>query len=236
VSEQSLNDSDRCGYCDGTELVYKLSVRGGSKYRCIECLAIEQGQQQFTHRFEVWIGRDNVEPPGHPDAPDFEPFDPREHDYEVARAWFRVLARLKDDDPIIKRDPDATGTIFEDTREFLVNVMGKDAHKRPSELRSNATGIERSPFDAKPLSASEYIGLLESRPKLVLRVSDGTGDGTFRFWTESGELYWRCLNWFGAKPCDEVHLRATLDDEDATTQLLTERSARTDTDGGRDDE
>ena len=89
------------------------------------------------------------------------------------------------------------------------------------------SGTDKSPFDAKPLSASEYIGLLESRPELVLRVSDGTGDGTFRFWTDNGELYWRCLNWFGSKPCDEVNLRASLDDEDATTQLLIERSLYT---------
>ena len=124
----------QCDYCESTELVYELAVRGGSKFRCIECLAIEQGQQQFSLPFDVWLDRDEIKPPEHEDAPDFDPFDPREHDYQVARAWFTILARLKDDEPILKRDPDAIGTIFEDTREFLINVMGSDAHKRPSEL------------------------------------------------------------------------------------------------------
>lgn len=131
----------RCDYCETDELVYELHPgRGGTVYRCIQCLAIEQGQQQFKLPFEVWLDRDDIEPPDQdefPDAPDFEPFDPREHSYMTARAWFTVLARLSEDDPIIKRDPDAIGTIHEDTREFLVNVMGSDAHKRPSELRGN---------------------------------------------------------------------------------------------------
>jgi len=130
---------DQCGYCDGTELVYELEpMRGGVVYRCIECLAIEQGQQQLQQPFEVWIDRDDIEPPEAEDAPDFEPFDPTESDYYTARAWFAVLARLKDDDPIVKRDPDAIGTIYEDTREFMTNLMGEDAHKRPSELRSES--------------------------------------------------------------------------------------------------
>lgn len=103
--------------------------------RCIECLAIEQIQQQLSMPFDVWIDRDEVEPPEHPDAPDFEPFDPTEHDYKTARAWATILARLKDDDPILKRDPETHGTVFEDTREFVTNIMGSDAHKRPSELR-----------------------------------------------------------------------------------------------------
>src|SRR5699024_3517939 len=100
-------------------------------------LAIEQGQQQFDLPFRMWIDRDEIEAPEHPDAPDVEAFDPRKHDYQTARAWFRVLARLTNDDPILKRDPDASGTIFEDTREFLTNVMGSDAHKRPSELMAD---------------------------------------------------------------------------------------------------
>ena len=82
----------------------------------------------------MWLDRDEIEPSDHPDAPDFDPFDPREHDYKTARAWFTILARLKDDEPILERDPDAIGTVFEDTREFLINVMGSDAHKCPSEL------------------------------------------------------------------------------------------------------
>jgi hypothetical protein len=125
-----------CGYCDTADMVYQLEPgRGGSVHRCIECLAIEQGQQKVSLPFGAWMDRDMTEPPDHPDAPDFEPFDPREHDYETVRAWFKVLARLQEDRPIVKRDPDAHGVLFEDTRTFLLNVMGADAHKKPSTLR-----------------------------------------------------------------------------------------------------
>jgi len=127
-----------CDYCDGEELVYELHPgRGGVAHRCIECLAIEQIQQQLSLPFDAWVGRDDIEPTGHEDEPDFEPFDPTEHDYKTARAWSQVLARIKDDSAIVKRDPGGFGTIFEDTREFLTNVMGSDAHKSPSELRGD---------------------------------------------------------------------------------------------------
>lgn len=128
--------SGQCDYCDTDELVYELESDRGLKHRCIECLAIEQIQQQLSMPFDVWVNRDDIEPTDHPDDPLEEPFDPTEHAYKTAQAWARVLARLKDDDPIVKRDPDAISTIFEDTREFLINVMGSDAHKPPSELRS----------------------------------------------------------------------------------------------------
>jgi hypothetical protein len=127
--------SDRCDYCDTADLVYVLESDRGRKRRCIECLAIEQIQQQLSLPFDVWVDRDDIEPTDHPDDPLDEPFDPTEHDYKTARAWASVLARLKDDDPIVKRDPEAISTIFEDTRTFLTNVMGSDAYKRPSELR-----------------------------------------------------------------------------------------------------
>ena len=129
--------SERCDYCDTDELVYRLESDRGPVNRCIECLAIEQIQQKVNLPFDVWVDRDDIEPPDQekfPAAPDFEPFDPREHDYKTIQSWARVLARLKDDDPIVKRDPEAIGTVFEDTRTFLTNFMGADAHKRPSEL------------------------------------------------------------------------------------------------------
>ena len=131
---------DACDYCDGTELVYELNSDRGAVSRCLECLAIEQIQQKLSMPFERWIDRDMIEPPDKeefPDAPDFEAFDPTEHDYKTARAWARILARLKDDDPILKRDPKAVGAVFEDTRTFVTNIMGADAHKRPSELRGD---------------------------------------------------------------------------------------------------
>jgi len=95
-----------------------------------------------------------------------------------------------------------------------------------SEPSSSVT--ERSPFDAKPLDAEEYRELLAENPDLVLRVSDGTSDGTYRFWVEDGSLFWRCLNWFSPQESDLVHLSATLD-SDTTTQLLIERSTEPET-------
>lgn len=85
---------------------------------------------------------------------------------------------------------------------------------------STTTTHDRDSFSAKPLSASEYMDLLAGDGSLVLRVSDETGDGTFRFWMDGGEFYWRCLNWGGPQQCNETHLSATL--EDGTTQLLRE--------------
>lgn len=123
-----------CDYCGTDELAYALESDRGTLNRCIECLAIEQIQRQFSLPFDAWLDRDEIEPMDHPDAPDFETFDPREHDYMTARAWATILARLKDDEPIVKRDPDAIGTIFEDTREFVTNIMGSAAHFPPSEI------------------------------------------------------------------------------------------------------
>lgn len=101
----------------------------------------------------------------------------------------------------------------------------------------SSNGIERSPFDAKPLNADEYRDLLTANSSLVLRVSDGTGDGTYRFWVENGDLYWRCLNWGAPQQSDQVHLEAVLDNVpgDATTQLLIERTLHTDMGRGSDE-
>lgn len=123
-----------CDYCGTSYLAYQMRTDRGPVCRCIGCLAIERGQQTLSLPFEAWLNRDEIEPPDHPDAPDFDPFDPRESDYYAARSWFKVLARVKEDDPILKRDPDASGTIDEDTREFLTNVMGEEAFVRPSEI------------------------------------------------------------------------------------------------------
>lgn len=124
-----------CDYCGSSHMAYELNSDRGQVNRCITCLAIEQGQQKFSLPFEVWIDRDEVKPPEHDDAPDFEPFDPRKLDYNVAQAWFRILARIREDDPILKKDEDAIGTVADETREFVTNIMGKDAYKRPSELK-----------------------------------------------------------------------------------------------------
>jgi len=137
----------RCGYCDSPDLAYELDSDKGPVVRCIPCLAIEQGQQGFSLPFEAWLDRDMIEPPEAEDAPDFEPFDPREANYESARSWFQILARIQQDDPLVKRDPDDFGTIREETREFLVNFMGADAHKPPSELVGEPAKVGQTALD-----------------------------------------------------------------------------------------
>lgn len=137
----------RCGYCDSPDLAYELESGKGPVVRCIPCLAIEQGQQSFSLPFEAWLDRDMTEPPEGDDAPDFDAFDPREMDYNSARAWFQVLARVQQDDPILKRDPDDFGTIREETREFLINFMGADAHKSPSELVGEPVKVGQTALD-----------------------------------------------------------------------------------------
>lgn len=81
---------------------------------------------------------------------------------------------------------------------------------------------ERSPFDAKPLTADQYHEMLADSESLVLRVSDGeTRHGTFRFWEENGQLYWRALSWTAPQEATMTDLSAALDG-DSITQLLTE--------------
>lgn len=137
--------SDECSYCGRSELAYQLESDRGPVVRCIPCLAIERGQQAFGMPFDVWLDRDMIEPMDVDEAPDFEPYDPREMTYYSARSWFKVLARINDDEPLVKRDPDAPGTIYEDTREFLTNIMGADAHKKPSELVGHEVHTTRLP-------------------------------------------------------------------------------------------
>lgn len=86
------------------------------------------------------------------------------------------------------------------------------------------SGTDRSPFDAKSLNPEEYRELLAEHPDLVLRVSDGTRDGTYRFWVDDGGLFWRCLSWTAPQQSGFVHLCATLGSDDTTAQLLIERS------------
>lgn len=129
-----MSENVECGYCGRPELAYEIRSDRGMVTRCIPCLAIEQLQQKFSMPFEVWLDRDDIEPTDHPDDPLKESFDPREHDYKTVRAWSTVLARIVEDDPLVKRDPDAIGTIFEDTREFLTNIMGSEAYHPPSEV------------------------------------------------------------------------------------------------------
>lgn len=105
-----------------------------------------------------------------------------------------------------------------------------------AENDTQTDGMERSPFDAKPLNADEYKILLEEYPAMVLRVSDGTGDGTFRFWSEDGTFYFQSLNWTTRSEATLNDLKAVLDG-DTTTQLLIECSLEPDTErAGTNDE
>jgi len=115
-----VDDTERCDYCDGTELVYEFEeATRGRCYRCIRCLALEQAQNQ-QRPLESYGGLDD---------------ELLQHAWQQTRDWLTILCRLVDDDPIIKRDPDTISTVEESTRTFLTNVMGADAHRRPSELR-----------------------------------------------------------------------------------------------------
>ena len=107
-----------CDYCDGTDLAYELDTGRGTVVRCIPCLAIERAQPGVG--WESWQHHSE---------------DIQQHILKTTNDYLRVLARCRQDDPIIKRDPDEfDSTVSEDTRTFFQNFMGADAHKRPSEL------------------------------------------------------------------------------------------------------
>lgn len=118
MTDRLESETLHCGYCDDTELVYELRSDRGPVRRCLPCLAIERGQPSAG--WEAFQ-----------DYPD----DLREGTFQSMRDWYIILARIRQDKPLVKRDPDEFGTVNEDIRTFLTNVMGADAHKRPSELK-----------------------------------------------------------------------------------------------------
>lgn len=124
-----MSDGLTCDYCDGNDLVYELRSDRGPVKRCIPCLAIEQGQPKVSwERFQDY------------------PEDLQKHTFQNAHDWLRILARIVDDDAIIKRDPDAIGTVSEGTREFLTNIMGSDAHYPPSEVAGSEVDVAQTTF------------------------------------------------------------------------------------------
>lgn len=127
--DQDDEGDHQCGYCGATALAYQLESGKGPVVRCIPCLAIEQGSQKLGQPFEVFV---DFSPSVVYDSEE-EKRESQKNSYEVARSWYTVLGRIQQDEPIIKRDPDDFGTVHEWTREFLTNIMGADAHKRPSE-------------------------------------------------------------------------------------------------------
>lgn len=123
----------QCDYCDRSALAYKLQSNRGEVEKCIPCLAIEQGQQQLDTPFSEFI--DNEKHETSPVFDDEEHWrEHRELAYQSARDWWTVLARIQDDEVLVKRDPEAIGALNEHTRTFLINIMGDEAHHPPSEV------------------------------------------------------------------------------------------------------
>jgi hypothetical protein len=123
-----------CDYCGRSKLTYEMRSNRGVVNRCIPCLALEQAQQQLKMPFDEFTNESkHEESPIWDDQEDWD--NHRRHSYESARDWLTVLARIQDDEPIVKRDPDAIGaTLSEDSRESLINIMGSEAHKTASEV------------------------------------------------------------------------------------------------------
>lgn len=109
----------QCEYCDGTALVYELRSDRGPVARCIPCLAVEQGQEAISRPPAVYDSAED---------------DRLQRDRKKARDWYRVLARIADDRPVVAREPDSIDALRDGTRSFLTNIMGDDAHRPPSEL------------------------------------------------------------------------------------------------------
>jgi hypothetical protein len=106
-----------CHYCDSSELAYELGTGRGWVERCIPCLCVERAQ-----------------PGVHWELFDEYSDELQQSTLRDANDYLRVLARYRQDDPLIKRDPGAPMTVSDEARAFLTNVMGADAHKRPSAL------------------------------------------------------------------------------------------------------
>lgn len=124
------NQNVSCDYCGSEELAYELRSDRGIKSRCIPCLAIEQGQGKLRLPLDSYDDLDD---------------DLLQSGYEGARDWFRVLARWRQDDPLVKRDPSDPGpTLAESTRTFLSNIMGSAAHYPPSEVVEGAGDPEQT--------------------------------------------------------------------------------------------
>lgn len=130
-------DATACGYCGSTALAYELDSDKGPLKRCIPCLAIEQGSQKLTAPFDRFVDFT----PGHVYDTEDEKREAQKNQYESARSWFTILSRIQQDKPILKRDPEDFGTVHEWTRTFLTNIMGADAHKKPSAVAGDEVSV-----------------------------------------------------------------------------------------------
>lgn len=71
----------------------------------------------------------------------------------------------------------------------------------------------------RTLTAEEYYEILKNSD-VELRISDGSREGTWRFWCQRTTLFYRRLSDFGNKRTDTDFLETILDG-DGTTQLVT---------------
>ena len=138
------SDSEQCDYCDTDELVYRLESDRGPVRRCLSCLAVEQGQQRLSLPFEAFWDRDLG--PLYDSEEQLE--KGRKMSYEMARDWWRILARIRMDEPILVRDPVVpSDQVREELRTFLTNVMGSDVYQRPSDLISTGGNESLANYD-----------------------------------------------------------------------------------------
>lgn len=99
-------------------------------------------------------------------------------------------------------------TLAADLREWVQDV-------RPSECGAVSGSFTN---DIRPLTAEEYHEILK-HSDVELRISDGTAEGTWRFWCQGTALFYRRLVWVENKRTDVGFLQSVLDG-DGTTQLV----------------
>ncbi|MWG36204.1 hypothetical protein [Halomarina oriensis] len=136
------DDEVACSYCDSTALAYELNSDRGPVGRCIPCLAIERGQSGLRQPAESFL---DPEPSVVYDTQ--EKWDEhREQTYTRTRDWYRILARIQQDDPLLKRNPEDIGTVHDSIRTFLTNIMGEEAHYPPSDVAGSPVAVGQTTF------------------------------------------------------------------------------------------
>lgn len=119
-SDGPQSESIQCDYCDSPDLTYELGTDRGPVKRCIPCLCVERAQ-----------------PGVHWELFDEYSDELQQSTLRNANDYLRVLARYRQDEPLVKRDSSEVMTVSDEARTFLTNVMGADAHKSPSELMAD---------------------------------------------------------------------------------------------------
>lgn len=78
------------------------------------------------------------------------------------------------------------------------------------------TGFETN---IRTLSAEEYVEILHETD-YQLRVSDGTREGTWRFWEADGGIVYRRLSWTENKDANMALIRSVLENDEPVRQLV----------------